>query len=98
MRRARARPLSLGSAQPYSLPRLGPVETSQCEHDLAGLAPKRGLIAAQTIEGIGWQVGQADKGVREIVRSVGKRLGRGRAVRGKVIRIRSYLVFGHDGI
>jgi len=56
---------------------------------LAGLAPKRGFIAAQPIEGIGWQVGQADKGVREIVRLVGKRLGRGRAVRGKVIRIRS---------
>jgi hypothetical protein len=87
--RARARPLSLGSAQLYSLPRLAPIETSQCEHDLAGLAPKRGFIAAQPIEGIGWQVGQADKGVRELVRLVGKRLGRGRAVRGKVIRIRS---------
>ena len=48
-------------------PRLAAVETLQREQNLTSLAPKRGLIAAQPIEGIVWQVGQADKGPCEIV-------------------------------
>jgi hypothetical protein len=35
-----------------------------------------GLVAAQPVEGVGWQGGQADKGVREIVGLVGKGLRR----------------------
>ena len=55
------------SAKPSSFPWLAAVETPQREQDLTRLAPKRGLIAAQPVEGIGRQIGQADKGACEIV-------------------------------
>ena len=55
------------SSNSDSFPRLAAVEALQGEQDLARLAPKRGLIAAQPVEGIGRQVGQADKRPREIV-------------------------------
>jgi hypothetical protein len=42
------------------------------EQDLTGLAPKRRLISAQAIEGIGWQAGQADKGTGEIVELISR--------------------------
>jgi hypothetical protein len=75
----------------WSLPWFTPVETLQRKQDLTGLTPKRGLIAAQPIERIGWQVGQANKGVGEIVGLVSKRLGRWCAsinASGEVILIR----------
>ena len=53
--------------QPKPLPGLAAVETLQCEQDLARLAPKRGLIAAQPVEGAGGQIRQANKGPCEIV-------------------------------
>jgi hypothetical protein len=58
------------------LPWLSSIQALQRKQDLTGLTPKRGLIAAQPIERIGWQVGQANKGVGEIVGSVSERLGR----------------------
>jgi len=58
--------IAVGS-QPKLLPGLAAIETLQREQDLTRLTPKRGLIAAQPIKGTGWQVGQADKGPREIV-------------------------------
>ena len=64
------------SAQPWSLPWLALVETSQREQDLTSLTPKRGLIAAQAVEGIGRQVGQADKRAGDIVALSSGFLGR----------------------
>ena len=58
-------------------PWLSPIQTLQHKQDLTGLTPKRGLVAAQPIERIGWQVGQPNKGVGEIVGLVGKYVGRG---------------------
>src|SRR6516164_1730306 len=55
------------SSQSQSFPWPALAETPQREQDLTSLPPKRGLIAAQPIEGIGRQVGKADKGAREIV-------------------------------
>src|SRR6516165_3613014 len=55
-----------GSKQPSSFPRFAAVETLQREQDLTGLTPKRGLIAAQPVEGIGRQIGEANKGAREV--------------------------------
>jgi hypothetical protein len=55
-----------GSTQPSSFPRFAAFETLQREQDLAGLTPKRGLIAAQPVEGIGRQIGEANKGAREV--------------------------------
>src|SRR6516164_8957826 len=56
------------SSQSQSFPWPALAETPQREQDLTSLPPKRDLIAAQPIEGIGRQVGKADKGVCEIVR------------------------------
>ena len=56
-----------GSTQPSSFPRLAAIETLQRKQDLARLTPKGRLIAAQPIEGIGRQVGQAEKGLREVI-------------------------------
>jgi hypothetical protein len=55
------------STQPSSFPRLAGVETLQREQDLTSLTPQHGLIPAQPVKGTGRQVGQADKGVCEIV-------------------------------
>jgi predicted amino acid dehydrogenase len=62
--------------------------TLQRKQNLTGLAPKRGLIAVQPIERIGWQVGQANKGVVEIVGLVSKRVARWINASGEVILIR----------
>jgi len=59
-----------------SFPRLAAVEALQGEQDLARLAPKRGLIAAQPVEGIGRQMGQANKGACEIVGWICRHYGR----------------------
>jgi hypothetical protein len=56
------------SAWSQSFPRLTSIKTLQREQDLTSLAPKRGLVAAQAVEGVGRQVGEAHKGAREIVR------------------------------
>jgi hypothetical protein len=61
-----------GSTQPSSFPWLAAVETLQRKQNLTRLAPKGRLIAAQPVEGIGRQVGQANKGACEVVRSVSK--------------------------
>ena len=65
-----------GSTQPSSFPRLAAVQTLQREQDLTSLAPKGRLIAAQPVEGIGRQVGQADKGACEVVRWISRFYGR----------------------
>ena len=44
------------STQPSSFPRFAAVEALECEQDLTSLAPKRGLIPAQSVKGIGRQV------------------------------------------
>ena len=56
-----------GRSQPKPLPRFAAVETLQREQNLARLAPKGRLIAAQPVEGTGRKGGQADKGACEIV-------------------------------
>ena len=56
----------LSQSESFPWPALAKIP--QREQDLTSLPPKRGLIAAQPIEGIGRQVGKADKGAREIVR------------------------------
>jgi hypothetical protein len=48
------------------------IKTPQREQDLASLAPKPGLVATQPIEGMGRQVGKANKGAREIVRVISR--------------------------
>jgi len=63
-------------SQPKPLPRLAAVETLQREQDLTRLPPKRGLIAAQPVERIGRQVGQADIGACEIVERICRLSGR----------------------
>src|SRR6516164_253325 len=60
----------------HDLPWLSSVQALQCKQNLTGLTPKSGLIAAQPIERIGWQVGQANKSVGEIVGLVSEQIGR----------------------
>src|SRR6516164_7236824 len=57
-------------SQSELFPRPALVETPQREQGLTSLPPKRGLITAQPIEGIGRQVVKADEGAREIVRLI----------------------------
>jgi hypothetical protein len=75
-------------------PWLSPIQTLQHKQDLTGLTPKRGLVAAQPIERIGWQVGQPNKGVGEIVGLISKRVGRWWSINasGAVILIRPKIV------
>ena len=63
-------------AKLHDFPWLSSVQALQRKQDLTGLTPKSGLIAAQPIERIAWQIGQANKGVGEIVGLVSKRVGR----------------------
>ena len=75
----------------HDVPRLSSIQALQRKQNLTGLTPKRGLIAAQPIERVGWQVGQANKGVGEIVGLVSKCVGRWCAsinASGEVILIR----------
>jgi len=65
-----------GLNAPSSFPRSAPFITLQREQDLRRLAPKRALIAAQPVKRTGLQVGQADKGAREIVGWICRLLGR----------------------
>jgi hypothetical protein len=59
----------------HDFPWLSSVQALQRKQNLTGLTPKRGLIAAQPIERIGWQVAEANKGVGEIG-LVSERVGR----------------------
>src|SRR6516165_3808465 len=53
-------------AESRSLPRLTAVQNLERKQDLTSLTPKGGFVAAQPVEGIGRQVGQANKGAREV--------------------------------
>ena len=55
----------LSQSESFPWPALAKIP--QREQDLTSLPPKRGLIAAQSIEGICWQAGKAEKGACEIV-------------------------------
>ena len=58
---------SVKSTESRPAPRLTLVETPKSEQNLTSLAPKRGLISAQPVQGGGRQAAQADEGTREIV-------------------------------
>ena len=73
VRTSRATP---ACAKLHNVPWLSPIQTLQREQDLTGLTPESGLVAAQPIERIGWQVGQANKGLGEIVGLVSKYVAR----------------------
>jgi hypothetical protein len=93
--------LSFASSQPQSVPRLALIEIAQCEQDLASLAPQRGLIAAQPIEGVSRQIGQADKGACEVVRLIGRLRGQlwvNIETAGGVNLILPRVVLGRDGV
>jgi hypothetical protein len=60
----------------HDVPWLSSIQALERKQGLTGLTPKRGLIAAQPIERLGWQVGQANKGVGEIAGLVSKCVGR----------------------
>jgi hypothetical protein len=66
------------------------------------LTLQRRLIAAQPVEGIGRQVGQADKGSCEIVglanRLHGRQWARINSTCGRYVLILSHIVFGRDGV
>ena len=84
-----------------SFPWLALIETPQREQDLTSLAPQRGLIAAQPVEGIGRQVGKSDKGAREIIRLIGRLRGRSRVgieTAGDFVFILRHVFLGRDGI
>jgi triosephosphate isomerase len=51
---------------------VAPVQALERKQDLTGLAPKSGLVTTEPIEGIGRQVGQADKRPREVVELIRK--------------------------
>jgi hypothetical protein len=71
----------------------------QREQDLARLAPKRGLIPAQPIKGIGRQVGQADKGACEIVgRICTVYWARIKVAANGLIVIQSLVLLGREGV
>ena len=91
-----------GSTQPSCFPRFAAVETLQRKQDLARLAPKGRLIAAQPVKGTGRQVGQADKGACEIVGRICRLYGRWwarikSAATGFVV-ILLHGLFGHEGV
>ena len=64
---SRVRLMSAALALGPNLPRLAAVKTPQREQDLAGLAPKRGLMPVEPIEWVTRKLGEADKCPRQPV-------------------------------
>jgi len=60
----------IGGSNLHEVPWLSSIRALERKQDLTGLAPKPGLVAAQPIEGVGWQVGQANKRAREVVKLI----------------------------